>query len=133
MSLCTSVGPSAIPYGGRYTYPVHALSVEEIAELHRRYARAAERAVAAGFEWFELHFAHGYLGASFLSPLANQRTDAYGGPLENRVRFHLEALDAVRAVLPERFPLTVRLGSDDLNPAGVTFDEAVVVLLGHQS
>ena len=72
-----------------------------------------------------MHFAHGYLGASFFSPLANQRTDEYGGSLENRLRFHREALDAVRAVWPERLPLTMRLGSDDFNDEGVQFDDAV--------
>ena len=118
-------GPSPIPYGGRYTFPVQELSVEEIAGLHRAYARAAERALAAGFEWLEMHFAHGYLGASFFSPLANQRTDGYGGSLDNRLRFHREALDAVRAVWPERLPLTMRLGSDDFNEQGVRFDDAV--------
>ena len=70
-------------------------------------------------------FAHGYLGASFFSPIANQRTDEYGGSLANRLRFHREALDAVRAVWPERLPLTMRLGSDDFNDAGIKFDDAV--------
>ena len=118
-------GPSPIPYGGRYPFPVRELLVEEIAGLHRAYARAAERALAAGFEWLEMHFAHGYLGASFLSPLANQRADEYGGSLDNRLRFHREALDAVRAVWPERLPLTMRLGCDDFNEKGVRFDDAV--------
>ena len=117
--------PVAIPFGGRYTYPVHALTVEEIKDIHRAYADAARRALAAGFEWLEMHFAHGYLGASFFSPLANQRTDGYGGSLENRLRFHREALDAVRAVWPERLPLTMRLGCDDFHEAGVQFDDAV--------
>jgi 2,4-dienoyl-CoA reductase-like NADH-dependent reductase (Old Yellow Enzyme family) len=75
-----------------------------------------------------MHYAHGYLGASFFSPLANQRTDQYGGSVENRARFHLEALDAVRAVWPEKYPLTMRLGSDDLNPAGTQFEDAVVAV-----
>jgi 2,4-dienoyl-CoA reductase-like NADH-dependent reductase (Old Yellow Enzyme family) len=118
-------GPSDIPYGGVRPYPVHPLGVDEIHALHRAYADAARRALDAGFEWMELHFAHGYLGASFLSPLANQRTDAYGGSLGNRLRFHLEAIDAVREVWPERLPLTMRLGSDDLNPAGLQFDDSV--------
>ena len=118
-------GPSAIAYGGRYTYPVLELTIEEIKEIHRAYARAALRALDSGFEWLEMHFAHGYLGASFFSPLANQRTDQYGGSLENRLRFHREALDAVRAVWPERLPLTMRLGSDDFNENGVQFDDAV--------
>ncbi|MFX8879607.1 hypothetical protein ABTM72_19845, partial [Acinetobacter baumannii] len=85
-------------------------------------ADTAARAVEAGYEWIEMHFAHGYLGSEFFSPLANQRTDQYGGSLENRTRFHLEALDAVRAVLPDRIPLTMRLGIDDLHPDGVTVD-----------
>jgi len=122
------VGPSAIPYGAKSPYPVHALSREEIKDIHRAYAAAARRAADAGFEWLELHFAHGYLGASFFSPLANQRTDEYGGSLENRLRFHLEALDAVRAVWPERFPLSMRLGSDDLHAEGVQFEDAVTAV-----
>ena len=122
-------GPSAIPYGGaKYPYPVQELSVEEIKDLHKSYAMAARRAVDAGFQWLEMHFAHGYLGASFFSPIANHRTDEYGGSLENRCRFHLEALDAVREVWPEDFPLTMRLGSDDLNDKGVQFDESVVAI-----
>ena len=122
------VGPSAIPYGGKYKYPVHALTRAEIKAIHRAYADAARRAVDAGFEWLELHFAHGYLGSSFFSPLANQRDDEYGGSLENRVRFHLEAIDAVRAVWPERYPLTMRLGADDLHERGVQFDESIIAV-----
>ncbi|MGY2050512.1 oxidoreductase [Methylobacterium sp. JK268] len=121
-------GPSPIPYGGKFTQPVEELTVAEIHDLHRAYAQAARRALEAGFRWLEMHFAHGYLGASFFSPIANRRTDRYGGSLENRLRFHLEALDAVRAVWPERLPLTMRLGSDDLNARGVQFDEAVVAI-----
>ncbi len=121
-------GPSPIPFGGKYKYPVHELSRAEIKSIHQSYAQAARRAFEAGFEWLELHFAHGYLGASFFSPLANKRTDEYGGSLENRLRFHTEALDAVRAVWPERLPLTMRLGSDDLNDEGVRFDDAVVAV-----
>ena len=122
------VGPSPLAYGGKFTHPVHPLSCEEIHHLHRDYAAAAKRALDAGFEWLELHFAHGYLGASFFSPLANQRKDEYGGSLENRLRFHLETIDAVREVWPERLPLTIRLGSDDLHPDGVTFDESIVAV-----
>ncbi len=118
-------GPSPLPYGGGRTHPVQELTREEIKALHRAYAESARRALEAGFEWLEMHYAHGYLGASFLSPLANKRTDEYGGSLANRARFHLEALDAVRAVWPERFPLTMRLGSDDLNPEGLQFDDSV--------
>lgn len=119
------VGPSAIPYGGHRTYPVHELTRDEIKAIHRAFADAARRAADAGFEWLELHFAHGYLGASFFSPLANQRKDEYGGSVANRARFHLEAIDAVRKVWPERYPLTMRLGSDDLHPKGVQFEDSI--------
>jgi 2,4-dienoyl-CoA reductase-like NADH-dependent reductase (Old Yellow Enzyme family) len=122
----TCVSPSAIPYGGGgHIYPVHGLTVDEIKALHRAYADAARRALEAGYKWLEMHYAHGYLGASFFSPLANQRTDQYGGSIENRMRFHLEALDAVREVWPEKYPLTMRLGSDDLHPDGVQFEDSI--------
>ena len=123
------VAPSEVPYGfGKREYPVHALTVEEIKALHVKYQQAAVRTLDAGYEWLELHFAHGYLGASFFSPLANQRTDEYGGSLDNRVRFHLQALDAVRAVWPERLPLTMRLGSDDFHPDGTQWEESLVTI-----
>lgn len=121
-------GPSPIPHGTKYTLPVKELTVAEIVEIHRAFADAARRAHQAGFEWLEMHFAHGYLGSSFFSPLANQRTDAYGGSREKRLRFHREALDAVRAVWPAHLPLTVRLGCDDFNAEGIQFDDAVWAL-----
>jgi len=125
----TCVASSPIPYGfAGHTHPVHALSVEEIRLLHRRYADAAVRARDAGYQWLELHFAHGYLAASFFSPLANRRTDAYGGSVANRARFLLEAIDAVRAVWPEQYPLTMRLGCDDLNPKGTQFEDSIVAI-----
>ena len=125
----TCRSPSAIPYGGGgHVYPVHELTVAEIKELHQAYADAARRALDAGYQWLEMHYAHGYLGASFLSPLANQRTDQYGGSVENRARFHLEALDAVRAVWPEKYPLTMRLGCDDLHPDGTQFEDSIVAV-----
>ncbi len=118
-------GPSPIPHGRRYTLPVQELSIPEIRAIHRAYASAARRACECGFEWLEMHFAHGYLGASFFSPLANQRTDKYGGSRENRLRFHREALDAVREVWPAHLPLTMRLGSDDFNERGIQFEDAL--------
>ena len=120
--------PSAIAYGGDMPYTPEALTVQEIHELHEAYARSARWAVEVGFRWIEMHYAHGYLGSSFFSPLANHRTDEYGGSLENRARFHLESLDAVRAVIPDEIPLTMRLGSDDLNPAGTQFDDSVTAI-----
>ncbi len=125
----TCVAPSPIPYGtGGHIFPVHPLSVEEIRALHKSYADAARRALDAGYQWLEMHFAHGYLAASFFSPLANQRTDAYGGSVANRARFLLEAIDAVRAVWPERYPLTMRLGCDDLHPDGTQFEDSIVAI-----
>jgi 2,4-dienoyl-CoA reductase-like NADH-dependent reductase (Old Yellow Enzyme family) len=121
-------GPSAIAYGDDMPYVPTELSKDEIAQLMRDYASAARRAVDAGYQWIEMHYAHGYLGSSFFSPLANQRTDEYGGSLENRARFHLEALDAVRAVIPEGMPLTMRLGVDDLNADGVQLEEAITAV-----
>jgi 2,4-dienoyl-CoA reductase-like NADH-dependent reductase (Old Yellow Enzyme family) len=125
----TCVAPSEVPYGfGKREFPVHALTVAEIKALHVKYQQAALRALDAGYEWVELHFAHGYLCSSFFSPLANKRTDAYGGSLENRARFLLETLDAVREVWPERLPLTMRLGSDDFHPDGTRWEESMVAL-----
>lgn len=125
----TCVAPSAVPYGfAGHAAPVHALTVEEIQALHRSYADAAVRARDAGYQWLEMHFAHGYLAASFFSPIANKRTDRYGGSVENRARFLIEALDAVRAVWPERYPLGMRLGSDDLHPEGTQFEDALVAI-----
>lgn len=125
----TCVAPSAIPYGyGGHIYPVHELTVEEIKGLHQSYKEAARRALEAGYKWLEMHYAHGYLGASFFSPLANQRTDQYGGSVENRARFHLEALDAVREVWPEKYPLTMRLGCDDLHPDGTQFEDSILAI-----
>jgi 2,4-dienoyl-CoA reductase-like NADH-dependent reductase (Old Yellow Enzyme family) len=118
-------GPSPIPHGRRHTLPVLELSIAEIEEIHRAYGSAARRAFECGFEWLEMHFAHGYLGASFFSPLANQRMDKYGGSRENRLRFHREALDAVGAVWPSHLPLTMRLGSDDFNERGIQFEDAI--------
>ncbi len=81
--------------------------------------------MAAGFEWLELHFAHGYLAHEFYSPLANHRTDEYGGSFDNRIRFLLETFAAVRKVWPECLPLTVRLSVTDWIEGGVTVEESV--------
>ena len=91
------------------------------------FVAAATRAVDAGFDLIEVHAAHGYLLSSFLSPLANQRTDEYGGSLENRLRFPLEVFDAVRAAVPSRIPVTVRLSATDWAPDGNTVDDAIEI------
>lgn len=109
-----AIGPTDTPYGGkRFPRGAKYASKEDIARLVADFARGAERALEAGFEWVEMHYAHGFLGASFLSPVANTRDDEYGGSLENRARFLIEAFDAVRQVWPERLPLTMRVGAID--------------------
>jgi anthraniloyl-CoA monooxygenase len=91
------------------------------------YVGAAELAEAAGFDWLELHCAHGYLLASFVSPVTNVRTDEYGGPLENRLRYPLEVFRAVRETWPEERPMSVRVSAVDWVPGGMDSEEAVRV------
>jgi 2,4-dienoyl-CoA reductase-like NADH-dependent reductase (Old Yellow Enzyme family) len=105
-----TISPSAVAFGGGLGKVPRAMTVDDIDHVREAFAAAARRALAAGFEWLELHFAHGYLGQSFFSVHANQRTDQYGGDATGRGRFLLETLGAVRAVWPERLPLTARFG-----------------------
>jgi 2,4-dienoyl-CoA reductase-like NADH-dependent reductase (Old Yellow Enzyme family) len=118
------IGPSALPYTGEHQTP-QALTRDEIRAVQASFAAAAERAYRAGFEWLELHAAHGYLFHNFYSPLSNQRTDEYGGSFENRIRFLLETTEQVRAVWPERLPLTARLSCTDWIEGGWTLEETV--------
>ena len=105
-----TIAPSAIAYGDGLPKVPHEMSIAEIHRVRDDFVAAAQRALDAGFEWLELHFAHGYLAQSFFSKHSNQRTDEYGGSLENRSRFLVETVRAVRAVWPENLPLTVRFG-----------------------
>jgi len=105
-----TIAPSAIAYGAQLPKVPRAMSMEDIARVRADFVAAAKRARDAGFEWLELHFAHGYLGQSFFSVHSNQREDRYGGSLENRSRFLLETLSAVREVWPEHLPLAARFG-----------------------
>jgi 2,4-dienoyl-CoA reductase-like NADH-dependent reductase (Old Yellow Enzyme family) len=123
-----SIGPSAIPYGGRIPRAARAMTKADIRRVQRDYAAAARRALAAGFEWLEVHYAHGFLGASFLSPLANDRTDEYGGNAENRARFLVETFQAVREAWPERLPLTVRIGAVDFHPETHTVEDSIALV-----
>jgi len=91
------------------------------------FTAAARRAVEAGFDLVEVHAAHGYLLSSYLSPIANRRTDEYGGSLAARLRFPLEVFDAVRAAVPESIPVTVRISAHDWAPDGNTDDDAVEI------
>ncbi|MGF6272051.1 2,4-dienoyl-CoA reductase-like NADH-dependent reductase (Old Yellow Enzyme family) [Massilia sp. UYP11] len=105
-----TIGPSAVAFGGDLPKVPHEMTLDDIARVRQGFVDAARRALAAGFEWLELHFAHGYLAQSFLSPHSNRRTDAYGGDLDGRGRFLLETLAAVREVWPQHLPLTARMG-----------------------
>jgi len=111
-----TVAPSAVPFGH---YPVpQALTPAEIAALVQQFADAARRSLAAGFEVVELHMAHGYLLHQFLSPLANQREDAYGGDLTGRMRLPLQVAAAVREIWPARWPVFVRISATDWAEGG---------------
>lgn len=119
-----TVGPSAVPFRPGDPAP-RALDTTEIRAIVDAFAAAAWRVLTAGFQVLELHCAHGYLAHEFLSPLANHRTDAYGGSFENRIRFVLELVQAVRGVWPERFPLFVRISATDWKEGGWTLDDSV--------
>jgi 2,4-dienoyl-CoA reductase-like NADH-dependent reductase (Old Yellow Enzyme family) len=119
-----AVGASAIPFAEGYQTP-HELTVEEIKAVQVSFVHGAERACAAGFEWLEIHAAHGYLLQSFCSPLSNHRTDAYGGSFENRTRFLLETVAAVNNVWPDDLPLTVRLSGTEWVEGGWSIEDTV--------
>ena len=120
------VGPSAIPVADGWPEP-HALSVQEIQALVEDFAAAAGRALAAGYKVAEVHGAHGYLIHSFLSPLSNQRSDAYGGDLAGRMRLALEVTEAVRAVWPDELPLFFRTSAVDGVADGWSLDDTVAL------
>ena len=105
-----TIAPSPIAFGANLPKVPREMTLQDIARVRQDFVDAARRAREAGFEWIELHFAHGYLGQSFFSEHSNQRTDEYGGSFENRSRFLLETLAAVREVWPEHLPLTARFG-----------------------
>ncbi len=120
-----TLAPSAIPFGGKLPKVPGEMTQEDITHIQEAFVAATHRALAAGFQWLELHFAHGYLAHEFFSPLANQRQDKYGGGFDNRIRFLMETLARVREVWPERLPLTARLSVTDWIAGGVTLEEAV--------
>lgn len=107
----STIAPSALRFDEHHLSKVpEAMTLEEIARVQSDFVAAAMRARDAGFQWLELHFAHGYLAQSFFSPHSNQRDDRYGGSAEKRGRFLSETLSAVRKVWPEHLPLTMRFG-----------------------
>lgn len=118
------IAPSAIPFSDNYATP-EAMSVKHIQATIAAFAQTAERALASGFQFLEVHAAHGYLLNSFLSPLTNQRTDAYGGSFDKRCRMLIETVQAVRRVWPESLPLAVRLSCSDWVDGGWTLEDSI--------
>jgi anthraniloyl-CoA monooxygenase len=121
------VSASPLPYIEGVSQIPQELSRAGMEAVKDEFVAAAKRGAAAGFDWLELHCAHGYLLSSFISPLTNQRTDEYGGSLENRCRYPLEVFRAVREVWPRDKPMSVRISAHDWVPGGLTPENAVTV------
>ena len=124
------VAASAVPYGAQNQLPA-AMTRADMASMLDQFVASTRRAIAAGFDWLELHCAHGYLLSSFISPLTNLRSDEYGGSggtgLENRCRYPLEVFRAMRAAWPADQPMSVRISAHDWAPGGNTGDDAVFI------
>jgi len=120
------VSASPIPYYPESRVP-RELGAAEMDAIVAAFVAAARRGIACGFDMLELHCAHGYLLASFLSPLTNTRTDGYGGPLANRLRFPLRVFRAVREVWPREKPMSVRVSATDWAEGGITEEESVAI------
>jgi 2,4-dienoyl-CoA reductase-like NADH-dependent reductase (Old Yellow Enzyme family) len=121
------IAPSAIPFGGGLSKVPQAMTEADIVRVTNDFVAAAKRARTAGFEWLELHAAHGYLFNEFLSPLTNQRADKYGGGFEGRTRFLIETTRSVRRVWPDSLPLAVRLSATDWVEGGWTIEDTVAL------
>lgn len=117
------VGPSPVAHSDRWPTPTE-MSQADIARVVEGFASSARRAARVGYDVIEVHAAHGYLISSFLSPVANQRTDGYGGPLGNRMRLALEVAEAVRSAWPSRKALGFRINGTDWFDGGITVEEA---------
>jgi 2,4-dienoyl-CoA reductase (NADPH2) len=121
-----TVSASAVPFAQGYHVP-RALTTAEIDDVVEGFAAAARRALRAGFKVLELHAAHGYLLHQFLSPLTNQRTDAYGGTLENRMRLTLQVARRIRGEMPAYLPLFVRISATDWKEEGWDLEQSVTL------
>ncbi len=119
-----TIAPSALQFAPKWPMP-RAMDRRDMDDVATAFVQATERCVRLGFDHIEIHAAHGYLLSSFLSPIANQRTDAYGGSFENRMRFPLEVIGAVRAAWPSDKPLGVRFNGTDWDERGLNDDDAV--------
>jgi len=122
-----TLAPSALAFGGNLTKVPQAMTAADIVRIQNNFVATAQRALAAGFDWLELHAAHGYLFNEFLSPLTNHRTDEYGGTFENRARLLLDTVRAVRQVWPDRLPLAVRLSAIDWMPGGWDIEQSIAL------
>jgi 2,4-dienoyl-CoA reductase-like NADH-dependent reductase (Old Yellow Enzyme family) len=121
-----TIGPSAVPFGPGWHTP-RAMNEDDMARVRKAFADAAKRAVRVGFDAIELHFAHGYLLHSFVSPLSNKRNDEYGGSLAGRMRFPLEVVRDARAAVPRHIPLGARISGTDWVEGGLNGDDAVAL------
>ncbi|WP_312529325.1 NADH:flavin oxidoreductase/NADH oxidase [Paracoccus sp. (in: a-proteobacteria)] len=124
--IWTPLAPSAIPLGEGWQVP-EEITLGQLDGLRDAWVAAARRAVLAGFDLIEIHMAHGYLLQNFLSPLANQRSDGYGGDLDSRMRFPLEVVRAIRAVVPQSMPLFARISATDWIEGGWTLEDSIVL------
>lgn len=121
-----TISPSSIPFYDTEAAP-HTMSIGEIRNMTIKFAKAAERAIRAGFKIIEIHGAHGYLVNEFLSPLSNSRTDEYGGSFENRIRFLTEIVTTTRKVIGEDMPLFVRISATEWVDGGWNDDDSVAL------
>ena len=117
---------SAVAYGPANQQP-QAMTRADMDRIRAEFVQSTRYAVQAGFDWLELHCAHGYLLSSFITPLTNQRRDEYGGSIENRCRYPLEVFSAIREVWPAQLPMSVRISAHDWAPGGNTADDAVEI------
>jgi 2,4-dienoyl-CoA reductase-like NADH-dependent reductase (Old Yellow Enzyme family) len=122
-----TIAPSALPFGGDLPKIPRAMTEADILRVQDAFVATAKRALAAGFNWLELHAAHGYLFNEFLSPLANHRTDKYGGSFENRIRMLLDTARSVRKIWPDKLPLAVRISAIDWMPDGWQIEDSIAL------
>ncbi len=121
------IAPSPLPYLDGESDTPREMTRADMDRVTADFVRAARWSAEAGFDWLELHCAHGYLLSAFISPLTNRRSDEYGGSLANRLRYPLEVFRAVRAVWPDDKPMSVRISAHDWAPGGITPDDAVEI------
>src|SRR5690606_5856319 len=124
---------SALPYLAGISQTPRAMTREDMDRVRDEFVASARRAAEAGFDWLELHCAHGYLLSSFISPLTNHREDEYGGSLEKRLRYPLEVFRAVREAWPGDLPMSVRISAHDWVEGGITADDAVHIAVAFKA